>query len=178
MFFLRAGTVGKTITISRRSQGTIFSVSLWNLDNTILIRLPICFELRITVVNVICNCVCHRTIKVPAADHSKHRRIANYREQLSVLWQFGCLSLSIHKIKKRIIVQNVNQRLYVYFKWTLKSSFCFHTKDRKSDVSVHCLFYPLFLHPCNWTFPLSHSHSAIYFLLNSSNTIALLHSRA
>ena len=45
--------------------------------------LSICFELRITVVNVICNCVCHRTIKVPVADHSKHRRIANYREQLS-----------------------------------------------------------------------------------------------
>ena len=101
VFFLRAGTVGKTITISRRSQGTIFSVSLWNFDNTILIRLPICFELRITVVNVICNCVCHRTIQVPAADHSKHPRIANYREQLSVLWQFGCLSLSIHKIKKK-----------------------------------------------------------------------------
>ena len=100
--------------------------------------------------------------------NQKHRRIANYREQLSVLWQFGCLSLGIHKIKKRIIVQNVNQRLYVYFKWTLKSSFCFHTKDRKWDVLVHCLFYPLFLHPCNWTFPLSHSHSAIYFLLNSS----------
>ena len=171
-FFLRAGTVGKTITISRSSQGTIFSVSLWNFDNTILIRLPICFELRITVVNVICNCVCHRTIKVPAADHSKHRRIANYRVQLSVLWQFGCLSLSIHKLKKRIIVQNVNQRPYVYFKWTLKSSFCSHTKKKEIrcfNCSVHCLFYPLFLHPCNWTFPLSHSHSAIYFLLNSSN---------
>ena len=138
MFCLRAGTVGKTITISRRNQGTIFNLSLWNFDNTILIRLSICFELRITVVNVICNCVCHRTIKVPAADHSKHRRIANYREQLSVLWQFGCLSLSIHEIKKkkRTIVQNVHQRPYVYFKWTQKSSFCSHTKDRKSDVST------------------------------------------
>ena len=68
--------------------------------------------------------------------NQKHRRIANYREQLSVLWQFGCLSLSIHKIKKSIIVQNVNQRPYVYLKWTLKSSFCFHTKDRKSNVST------------------------------------------
>ena len=74
--------------------------------------------------------------------------------------------------KKRIIVQNVNQRPYVYFKWTLKSSFCSHTKKKEIrcfNCSVHCLFYPLFLHPCNWTFPLSHSHSAIYFLLNSSN---------
>ena len=85
MFFLCAGTVGKTITISISSKGTIFNVSLRNFDKTILIPLSICLQLRITVVNVICKCVCHRTIKVPAADHSKHRRIANYLEQLSVL---------------------------------------------------------------------------------------------
>ena len=182
MFCLRAGTVGKTITISRRNQGTIFNVSLWNLDNTILIRLSICFELRITtVVNVICNYDCHRSIKVPAADHSKHRRIANYREQLSVLWQFGCLSLSIHEIKKkRTIVQNVNQRPYVYFKWTLKSSFCFHTKDRKSDVSTiqFIVFFILYF----YILVTEHSRFLIHTQLFTSYwihlTIALLHSRA
>ena len=80
---------------------------------------------------VICNCVCHQTIKVPAADDSKHRRIANYPEQLSVTVRMFFPQYSQDK-KKRVIVQNVDQRPYVYF--ALKSSFCFHTKDRKSNV--------------------------------------------
>lgn len=81
--------------------------------------------------------------------------------------------------KKRIIVQNVNQRPYVYFKWTLKSSFCSYTKDRKSDVSTiqFIVFFILYF----YILVTEHSRFLIHTQLFTSywtNTIALLHSRA
>ena len=82
--------------------------------------------------------------------------------------------------KKRIIVQNVNQRPYVYFKWTLKSSFCSHTKDRKSDVSTiqFIVFFILYF----YILVTEHSRFLIHTQLFTSYwihlTIALLHSRA
>ena len=88
--------------------------------------------------------------------------------------------LSIHKIKKSIIVQNVNQRPYVYLKWTLKSSFCFHTKDRKSNVSTiqFIVFFILYF----YILVTEHSRFLIHTQLFTSYwihlTIALLHSRA
>ena len=82
--------------------------------------------------------------------------------------------------KKRIIVQNVNQRPYVYFKWTQKSSFCSHTKDRKSDVSTiqFIVFFILYF----YILVTEHSRFLIHTQLFTSYwihlTIALLHSRA
>ena len=82
--------------------------------------------------------------------------------------------------KKRIIVQNVNQRPYVYFKWTLKSSFCSHTKDRKSDVLTiqFIVFFILYF----YILVTEHSRFLIHTQLFTSYwihlTIALLHSRA
>ena len=82
--------------------------------------------------------------------------------------------------KKSIIVQNVNQRPYVYLKWTLKSSFCFHTKDRKSNVSTiqFIVFFILYF----YILVTEHSRFLIHTQLFTSYwihlTIALLHSRA